>query len=276
MFVPRINYLPSCLVVKNAILLIGAAIVNVCARAEKDQVQGSPFTRRRRRHAPLQVLCFNYSPVARVDSLFRSDIPTWVMVVPRTSQRMEKLKEDLNIFILDDSNIHQMTTAGFRQNGAAVPSQQQQQCRNSPVRISFTPPPIRPLDDGHSLMLNRIVANGINNAATERLDKLDTDDSRRVDGHHPERHNHIATVGGDHIEGGHRGNCCGNSPAALRIDSNNIESLISDDEYFPHNDIPGKYALYYTTDGISCALLTCIHSLYPPMAKVVGRSSSHE
>nr|XP_029729406.1 phosphatidylinositol 4-kinase type 2-alpha isoform X2 [Aedes albopictus] len=160
------------------------------------------------------------------------------MVVPRTSQRMEKLKEDLNIFILDDSNIHQMTTAGFRQNGAAVPSQQQQQCRNSPVRISFTPPPIRPLDDGHSLMLNRIVANGINNAATERLDKLDTDDSRRVDGHHPERHNHIATVGGDHIEGGHRGNCCGNSPAALRIDSNNIESLISDDEYFPHNDIP--------------------------------------
>lgn len=49
---------------KNAILLIGAVIVNVCARTEKDQVQGSPFTRRRRRHAPLQVLCFNYSPVA--------------------------------------------------------------------------------------------------------------------------------------------------------------------------------------------------------------------
>ncbi|XP_021708685.1 phosphatidylinositol 4-kinase type 2-alpha isoform X3 [Aedes aegypti] len=130
----------------------------------------------------------------------------------------------------DDSNIHQTTTP-------AGTTLTELPCRSSPVRISFTPPPIRPLDDGNSSMLNRMLPNG-NQSASERLGQLvDTCDSPQIV-HHPRSQHlgHIATVG-DSLED-HRGNCCGNSSAALRIDSNNIESLISDDECFPHNDIP--------------------------------------
>ncbi|XP_062559429.1 phosphatidylinositol 4-kinase type 2-alpha isoform X2 [Armigeres subalbatus] len=148
------------------------------------------------------------------------------MVVPRPPQRMEKLKEDLNIFILDDSNIHQSTATGFVQSGA-LPTELQ--CRNTPVRISFTPPPLRPLDDAGPLILNRMVSDGY--GPTQQ----DTDEPMQMD-HHPYRYP-IATVGGNPLAE-HRGNCCGPGVTTLGIDNNNIESLISDDEYFPHNDIP--------------------------------------
>lgn len=144
---------------------------------------------------------------------------------------MEKLKEDLNIFILDDSNIHQTTTVCPL--AEAEPDLEGRS--SSPVRISFTPPPIRRLEDGSDgspVMLNRIVpiANGTEQSSQLKIIKPLNGfvEAIRMD-------QRVAT--GGKPQGEPRGNCA----AAPRIESINIESEISDDEYFPNNDIPGTH-----------------------------------
>ncbi|XP_065079623.1 phosphatidylinositol 4-kinase type 2-alpha isoform X4 [Ochlerotatus camptorhynchus] len=125
----------------------------------------------------------------------------------------------------DDSNIHQTTAVSTFAEGVTDLER-----RSSPVRIPLTPPLIRPLEnggDGSPIMLNRIVpiGNGTDQASQLKIIGPSNGTDRM--------NQHVATVGNPHGE--HRGNCCG---TALRIDSINIESLISDDEYFPNNDIP--------------------------------------
>lgn len=150
---------------------------------------------------------------------------TWLALVPRTSQRMKKLPEDLNIFILDDSNVD-------RTNVASTFEGMEFEHDSPPVRTSCTPLPFNPpgrLSPSPAIKLNRIVPIGCSN---DQMESKNCDAIQIVTGK-----NHITL--GNRSEGPPHENCC--RPTVGIIDSNNIESLISDEDCFPHNEITGTY-----------------------------------
>ncbi|XP_055606941.1 phosphatidylinositol 4-kinase type 2-alpha-like [Uranotaenia lowii] len=156
---------------------------------------------------------------------------------------MEKLKQDLNIFILDDTNVQ----------ADGLQYHQFPQEPSSPVRISLTPPPLAPSTS--AIMLNRIVPigcsldddgssiNNDNDAACRRMKIIDTVAAGvlvngsssvaaiRLTQHQlpPHQHQHFLESGTARA-------------AADLIDiigSNNVDALISDEEFgFTGNDIP--------------------------------------
>lgn len=139
---------------------------------------------------------------------------------------MEKLKQDLSIFILDDSNVHQTTApAGPLALGKGLSNGVVAEQHDSPLRISFTPPPIRPLLRGvvpsttPPLTLNRIVPIG---SAADELIIIDT-----------------CTNATDAIQLNH----VASSAMPPGIDTNHNEFLICDEDYFPNNEIPGTNCL---------------------------------
>lgn len=140
---------------------------------------------------------------------------------------MEKLKQDLNIFILDDSNVHRTV--------ATIDGGLELGCGGSPVRISFTPPPIHPQrgsSPAPAIMLNRIVPIGCVGDRLQQSSQLKIIDTTP----NAIQMGHVTTLGNS-LEA-HLGGCHG----AVGIDSNNIESLISDEDCdFPQNEISGTY-----------------------------------
>lgn len=150
---------------------------------------------------------------------------------------MEKLKQDLSIFILDDSNVHQTTSpAGpLAALGKGLSNGVVAEQHDSPLRISFTPPPIRPLLRGvvpssttpPLLTLNRIVPIG---SAADDYYAGGSDQLIIID---------TSTNGTDAIQLNH----VASSALPSGIDSNHNEFLICDEDYFPNNEIPGTNCL---------------------------------
>ncbi|XP_055638398.1 phosphatidylinositol 4-kinase type 2-alpha isoform X2 [Toxorhynchites rutilus septentrionalis] len=154
---------------------------------------------------------------------------------------MKKLTEDLNIFILDDSNVDQANvTVGameFANNGPTV-------------QITCTPPPFNPpgrLSPSPAIMLNRIVPTGCRN---------DQPESKISDAIHIVTGKNQSALG-DRSEGPHE-NCC--RPTIGIIDANNIESLISDEDCFPHNEITDDP---YFSDLVYSAEIAIDAGIYP-------------
>lgn len=168
---------------------------------------------------------------------------------------MEKLKQDLSIFILDDSNVHQTTSpAGpLAALGKGLSNGVVAEQHDSPLRISFTPPPIRPLLRGvvpssttpPPLTLNRIVPIG---SAADDYYAGGSDQLIIID---------TSTNGTDAIQLNH----VASSALPPGIDSNHNEFLICDEDYFPNNEIPGTncLTLYVLAENTQEVMEACKH-----------------
>ncbi|XP_055541978.1 phosphatidylinositol 4-kinase type 2-alpha-like isoform X1 [Wyeomyia smithii] len=144
---------------------------------------------------------------------------------------MEKLKKDLNIFILDDSYVHR-TAAASLYDGERVYDEH----GGSPLRISYTPPPIvsarGKANPSTGILLNQIIP-------VERQDYVSVyraSQPAAIDTTNEDAMNHVATFGSDPVHD-LKSNCAQTCCNTTGVDSTNTELLTCEEDCFPQNEI---------------------------------------